>query len=108
MRCCSPVPPGPVSATAWIWLWTVCGSLGPINGPCMSRSALHTERLVPADDDIRQIVSRILALRALAPAARWANSTAWLLPRRAGHDAWYKTLRLALAMPQHKPAALVL
>ena len=58
---------------------------------------LHTERLVPADDDIRQIVSRILALRALAPAARWANSTAWLLPRRAGHDAWYKTLRLALA-----------
>ena len=41
--------------------------------------------------------SRILALRALAPAARWANSTAWLLARRAGHDVWYKTLRLALA-----------
>jgi len=72
--------------------------LGPDQGALhVPLGKLHTERLVPADDDIRQIVSRILALRALAPAARWANSTAWLLPRRAGHDAWYKTLRLALA-----------
>jgi len=31
---------------------------------------LHTERLVPADDDLRQIVARILVLRALAPPAR--------------------------------------
>jgi integrase len=28
---------------------------------------LHTERLVPADDDVRQAVTRILALRDLAP-----------------------------------------
>src|SRR5712691_6881890 len=35
---------------------------------------LHTERLVPADDDLRQIVARILTLRALAPPARLAKS----------------------------------
>jgi len=33
---------------------------------------LHTERLLPADGDIRRIVDRILALRALAPPA-WQN-----------------------------------
>ena len=34
---------------------------------------LHTERLVPVDQDGRRIMDRILALRALAPAARLAN-----------------------------------
>jgi hypothetical protein len=31
---------------------------------------LHTERLVPADDHLRQLVARILVLRALALTAR--------------------------------------
>jgi site-specific recombinase XerD len=58
---------------------------------------LHTERLVPADDDIRRIVARILALRALAPHARLAKSEGLLLPRCGGHYALYQTLLWALA-----------
>ncbi len=58
---------------------------------------LHTERLVPADEDIRHIVARILAWRALAPPARLANSASLLLPRCGGHYALYQTLRSALA-----------
>jgi site-specific recombinase XerD len=58
---------------------------------------LHTERLVPADEDIRRIVARILALRALAPPARLAKSQGFLLPRCGGHYALYQTLLLALA-----------
>ncbi len=57
---------------------------------------LHSERLAPADDDVRHIVSRILALRALAPAARSANSADRLLPRRAGRGALHQSLALAL------------
>jgi site-specific recombinase XerD len=41
---------------------------------------LHTERLVPADQDVRQIVDRILTLRAQAPAFQRAPSTHFLLP----------------------------
>ncbi|TMQ33470.1 MAG: phage integrase family protein [Planctomycetota bacterium] len=58
---------------------------------------LHTERLVPADADIRQIVARILALRASAPPASLAHSDGLLLPRPGTHDAFYQTLRPALA-----------
>jgi site-specific recombinase XerD len=58
---------------------------------------LHTERMVPADDDIRRIVARILALRALAPSARSANSDGFLLPRAGQRYALYATLLLALA-----------
>ncbi len=58
---------------------------------------LHTERLVPADDDLRQIVARILVLRALAPPARLAKSEGFLLPRSGGHYALYQTLLWALA-----------
>jgi integrase len=58
---------------------------------------LHTERLVPADAEVRRIVARIRALRALAPAARSATSEGLLLPRYGGHYALYQTLRLALA-----------
>jgi site-specific recombinase XerD len=57
---------------------------------------LHTERLVPADDDIRQLVARILTLRALSPPSILVNSEALLLPRRSGH-AFYWTLARALA-----------
>jgi site-specific recombinase XerD len=58
---------------------------------------LHTERLVPADDEVRQIVARILALRALASPARLAKSEGFLLPRSGGHYALYQTLLWALA-----------
>jgi site-specific recombinase XerD len=58
---------------------------------------LHTERMVPADEDIRRIVARILALRSLAPPARLAKSEGFLLPRRGGHYALYQTLLWALA-----------
>ena len=58
---------------------------------------LHTERLVPADEDVRRIVARILALRALAPPARLAKSVGFLLPRSGGHYALYQTLLWALA-----------
>jgi site-specific recombinase XerD len=58
---------------------------------------LHTERLVPADEDVRRIVARILALRALAPPARLALSEGMLLPRYGGHYALYQTLLWALA-----------
>ena len=57
----------------------------------------QTERLVPADDDVRRIVARILALRSLAPTARSASSEGLLLPRCGGHDTLYPPLRLALA-----------
>lgn len=57
----------------------------------------QTERLIPADGDVRQIVARILALRTLAPLACLAHGEDFLLPRRASHDALYKTLRPALA-----------
>jgi site-specific recombinase XerD len=58
---------------------------------------LHTERLVPADTDIRQIVDRILALRAAAPPASLAHSKGLLLPRAGSRDAFYQTLLPALA-----------
>jgi site-specific recombinase XerD len=58
---------------------------------------LHTERLVPADADIRQIVARILALRAAAPPASLAHSESLLLPRSGSRDTFYQTLLPALA-----------
>jgi len=59
---------------------------------------LHTERLVPADPDIGQIVARILALRASAPPASLAHSAGLLLPRAGSRDVLYRrTLLPALA-----------
>lgn len=58
---------------------------------------LHTERLVPADPDVRRIVASILALRAQAPPAHLANSAGLLLPRRGTPDVLYQTLRGDLA-----------
>ena len=59
---------------------------------------LHTERLVPADPGIRQIVARILALRASSPPTGLAHSEGLLLlPRACSHDALYQTLLPALA-----------
>ena len=42
---------------------------------------LHTERLVPADAEVRDRVARLLALRVLAPPAVLAKSEGFLLPR---------------------------
>ena len=58
---------------------------------------LHTERLVPADQEVQRIAARLLALRALAPPARLAKSEGLLLPRCGGHYALYQSLRWALA-----------
>jgi site-specific recombinase XerD len=57
---------------------------------------LYTERLVPVDEDIRQVVARIQTLRALAPAARLARSAGLLLPRSGGFYALYQTLSVTL------------
>jgi site-specific recombinase XerD len=58
---------------------------------------LHTERLVPADAEVRRIVARLLTLRALAPPARLAQSEGLLLPRSTESKSFYKSLRGALA-----------
>jgi site-specific recombinase XerD len=57
---------------------------------------LHTERLVPLDEEGRRLVARLLALRALAPSAHLAKSEGLLLPRGGGYYL-YQTLRRALA-----------
>jgi integrase len=56
---------------------------------------LHTERLVPVDEDVRQIISRILTLRAEAPASQLEQSPGWLLPRCGGFWSLYLSLRYA-------------
>ena len=59
---------------------------------------LHRERLVPADAEVRRIVARIQALRALAPPAQLAQSEGLLLPRSTRLTrSFYKSLRGALA-----------
>ena len=59
---------------------------------------LHRERLVPADAEVRRIVARIQALRALAPPAQLAQSEGLLLPRsKRLTRSFYKSLRGALA-----------
>jgi site-specific recombinase XerD len=57
---------------------------------------LHTERLVPADPEVRRIVARILALRALAPPFQLAKAQGLLLPRWGGAHALYMPLCRAL------------
>ena len=57
---------------------------------------LHTERLVPADENVRQLVSRIRALRAQAPTSHLANSAGLLLPRPGSPKTLYCELNLAL------------
>ena len=58
---------------------------------------LHTERLVPADPEVRRIVARLLELRALTKPSLLAKSQGYLLPRRgATRYALRTTLCLAL------------
>src|SRR5438874_2198000 len=59
---------------------------------------MHTERLVPADPEVRRIAGRILTLRTSSPLARFANSQGFLLPRRgATRRAVVLSLQSALA-----------
>ena len=58
---------------------------------------LLTERLVPADPDVRHMVASILELRAQAPQAHLANSGGLLIPRSAGRSGFYQILCKALA-----------
>jgi site-specific recombinase XerD len=57
---------------------------------------LHTERLVPADPEVRRLVDRLLALRTQVRPTLLARSAGWLLPRGAKRSL-YRTLRLELA-----------
>jgi len=57
---------------------------------------LHTERLVPADSEVRRIVARILSLRSQASPKLLAKSQGILLPRKAASDSFANTLRYAL------------
>ena len=57
---------------------------------------LHTERLVPADPELRQIVDRIFALRTSARPSYLAKSQLLLLPR-SRRQTLDKTLRSVLA-----------
>lgn len=57
---------------------------------------LHTERLVPADTEVRRIVEQILTLRSSTRPARLAKSQDFLLPRGARHSLM-NALRSALA-----------
>jgi len=71
-------------------------SLGPNQwGLHVPLGKLHTERLVPVDEHVRQMITRILTLRALAPASHLARSASFLLPR-SGPDTLYRNLRQAL------------
>jgi site-specific recombinase XerD len=58
---------------------------------------LHTERLVPADEDVRRTVARILTLRDPDPCARSEKSKGWLLPRCGQRETLYVSLLAALA-----------
>jgi site-specific recombinase XerD len=58
---------------------------------------LHTERLVPADTEVRRVVERILTLRTSVPPSRLAKSQDFLLPRRGACVPLVRTLQSALA-----------
>jgi site-specific recombinase XerD len=58
---------------------------------------LHTERLLPLDDEGRQFLARLLVLRTLAPASTLAKSESFLLPRSGGYHSLYHPLRALLA-----------
>jgi site-specific recombinase XerD len=58
---------------------------------------LHSERWVPADDRIRQIVARILALRGTAAGSQPTGSSDWLLREPNGRRVSYQRMWQALA-----------
>jgi site-specific recombinase XerD len=63
---------------------------------------LYTERLVPADENIRMIVVRLLQLRASTPLSWRENSPGLLLPRPYSRDAVYRSLRRTLLATAHR------
>ena len=58
---------------------------------------LYTERLVPADDNVRRLVERILALRPACPPAHLARSEGFLLPRWGRRKPLYYAMLNALS-----------
>jgi site-specific recombinase XerD len=64
---------------------------------------LYTERLVPVDDEVRQLITRIQNLRAEAPASQQTNSAGFLLLHSGSVNVLYTHLRLAL----HRAAARI-
>jgi site-specific recombinase XerD len=58
---------------------------------------LHTERLVPADENIRRIIARILSLRTSASLPRRPNGDGLLLPCCCSHRAFHSVLASALS-----------
>lgn len=58
---------------------------------------LHSERLVPVDEETQHIVARIVDLRALTPAPRRPQSQDFLLPRYRHPRRWEVVLRNNLA-----------
>ena len=58
---------------------------------------LHSERLVPADPEVRRIIGRLLALRTSGSPAQLSKSQGFLLPRYGGDYSLEKTFRVALA-----------
>jgi site-specific recombinase XerD len=65
---------------------------------------LHTERLVPVDEDGRHTIARILELRALAPSSSLAKSAGLLLPRSGGFASSYQSLCRALTRAAEEAA----
>jgi integrase len=59
---------------------------------------LHNERWLPIDDDIRQIVARILALRNLAPKSDSSAQPDLPLPQPKGHRTLGAAMRRRLAI----------
>jgi site-specific recombinase XerD len=57
---------------------------------------LHTERLVPVDDAVRDMVARILELREQERSRRPIQPTNFLLPRTSSHHAVYHHIRAAI------------
>src|ERR1035438_467236 len=97
MPSCSLAPRESASVNVSISLWTVCDPWGRTNGGLhVPLGKLYTERLVPVDEHVRQVVTRILALRALAPPSHLLHSASFLLPRSAGPISLYQNLRQAL------------
>jgi site-specific recombinase XerD len=64
----------------------------------MSLGKLHSERWVPADDRIRQIVARLLELRGTAAFTQPGSSSDWLLRKPDGCRVSYQPMRKALAV----------
>jgi site-specific recombinase XerD len=56
---------------------------------------LHSERLVPVDEETRRVVVRIMELGALTPIPQY-QSQAFLLPRYWQPETWYKVLHNTL------------